>query len=50
MASAHAGYWEAGMPRYFFHIHDDLLVLDEEGLELADIRRCAARPSPESTP
>jgi hypothetical protein len=25
------------MPRYFFHVHDDLLALDEEGLELADM-------------
>jgi hypothetical protein len=25
------------MPRYFFHLHDDLAsVLDDEGLELAD--------------
>ena len=25
------------MPRYFFHLYDDLDVLDEEGLELADL-------------
>ena len=25
------------MPRYFFHIHDDLVMLDDEGIELADI-------------
>jgi len=25
------------MPRFYFHVHDDLLVLDEEGVELADL-------------
>ena len=24
------------MPRYFFHLYDDLAVLDEEGIELPD--------------
>ncbi|MFL6845019.1 MAG: DUF6894 family protein [Allosphingosinicella sp.] len=24
------------MPRYFFHIYDDLVLVDDEGLELAD--------------
>ena len=24
------------MPRYFFHVHDDIEALDEEGLELPD--------------
>ena len=24
------------MPRYFFHLHDDLVVRDEEGQELTD--------------
>lgn len=24
------------MPRFFFHIHNDLVARDEEGLELAD--------------
>jgi hypothetical protein len=26
----------AGMPRYFFHIYDELELDDDEGLELAD--------------
>ena len=25
------------MPRYFFHLHNDLETRDEEGLELADV-------------
>jgi hypothetical protein len=25
------------MPRYFFHIHDELVALDDEGMELADM-------------
>ncbi|MDB5693254.1 MAG: hypothetical protein JWO81_2317 [Alphaproteobacteria bacterium] len=24
------------MPRYFFHIHDDVVVMDDEGIELPD--------------
>lgn len=24
------------MPRFFFHIHDDVVLRDEEGIELAD--------------
>jgi hypothetical protein len=34
------------MPRFFFHIYDDVVALDDEGLELADIeaaRREAVR-------
>ena len=26
----------AAMPRFFFHIHDDLVLRDDEGLELPD--------------
>ena len=25
------------MPRYFFHIYDDVIVHDDEGMELADV-------------
>jgi hypothetical protein len=25
-----------GMPRYFFNVHDDVVVQDEEGMELPD--------------
>jgi hypothetical protein len=25
------------MPRYFFHIHEEVAVRDEEGIELADV-------------
>lgn len=25
------------MPRYFFHLHDDMVSIDEEGTELPDI-------------
>jgi hypothetical protein len=25
------------MPRFFFHVHDDLVAQDEEGLELPDL-------------
>lgn len=33
-----------GVPRYFFHIHDDIISTDPEGIELADLeaaRACA---------
>jgi hypothetical protein len=30
------------MPRYFFHLHDDLPVPDEEGIELADLEAAKA--------
>jgi hypothetical protein len=25
------------MPRYFFHIYDDVVAIDEDGIELADL-------------
>jgi hypothetical protein len=25
------------MPRFFFHVFDDLVLLDDEGIELADV-------------
>jgi hypothetical protein len=25
------------MPRYFFHVYDDVVALDEEGVELSDL-------------
>jgi hypothetical protein len=30
------------MPRYFFHLHDDLTVPDEDGMELADLEAAKA--------
>lgn len=30
------------MPRYYFHVHDDKTVLDEEGTELADVAAARA--------
>ena len=30
------------MPRYFFHLHNDLETRDEEGLELADLASAEA--------
>jgi hypothetical protein len=32
------------MPRFFFHLYDDFIVLDEEGSDLADVgaARCEA--------
>lgn len=29
--------YSASMPRFFFHVHDDLVAHDEEGLELPDL-------------
>jgi len=31
------------MPRYFFHVHDDIEALDEEGLELPDAQAALNR-------
>ena len=31
------GYRRSAMPRFFFHVHDDIDTVDEDGLELADI-------------
>jgi hypothetical protein len=28
------GIWEKGMPRYYFHLHNDIETEDEEGREL----------------
>jgi hypothetical protein len=30
------------MPRYFFHLHNDIDALDEEGVELADLEAARA--------
>jgi hypothetical protein len=31
------------MPRYFFHLHNDIDALDEEGVELVDLDAARAR-------
>lgn len=31
------------MPRYYFHLHDDLDVIDEDGCELPDLAAAQAR-------
>lgn len=31
------------MPRYFFHLHNDEDIIDDEGAELADLDAAAAR-------
>lgn len=30
------------MPRFFFHVYDDIVALDEEGMELADTETAKA--------
>ncbi|HEX8217336.1 MAG TPA: hypothetical protein VF577_07715 [Allosphingosinicella sp.] len=30
------------VPKFFFHIHDDIFVRDEEGLELSDVAAARA--------
>jgi hypothetical protein len=30
------------MPRFFFHIHDDAVVIDEDGIDLADAEAARA--------
>jgi hypothetical protein len=31
------------VPRYFFHLHNDIDALDEEGLDLADLEAARAK-------
>ena len=31
------------MPRFFFHLYDDLVVLDEEGMEMPDLEAASAK-------
>lgn len=30
------------MPRFYFHLHDDVIALDDEGRELADVAEARA--------
>ena len=34
--------YPAGVPRFFFHIYDDVVLMDEDGIELADAEAARA--------